>query len=108
MASVAEIFETLEYGPAPESAGPVKEWLARHGATFGQYINGKWTKPAAELFDVMNPANRTLLARVALFGCPRKRRRIRAPRTRDQRDGTRARIRLGTLHAGADPEGPAR
>ena len=65
MASVAEIFETLEYGPAPESAGPVKEWLARHGATFGQYINGKWTKPAAELFDVMNPANRTLLARVS-------------------------------------------
>ena len=31
--TVAEIFETLEYGPAPESAEPALAWLkARGGA----------------------------------------------------------------------------
>ena len=27
MSKVAEIFESLEYGPAPESATPVLSWL---------------------------------------------------------------------------------
>ena len=46
MASVAEIFETMAYGPAPESgrAGAGLARAARAG-TFGQFIGGAWTKP---------------------------------------------------------------
>ena len=31
--SVAEIFETMEYGPAPESDGPARAWLIVGGET---------------------------------------------------------------------------
>jgi aldehyde dehydrogenase (NAD+) len=30
MTSVAEIFETMAYGPAPESDKPARQWLAEH------------------------------------------------------------------------------
>ena len=33
MATVAEIFETMEYGPAPESAKEALAWLAKHQGT---------------------------------------------------------------------------
>ena len=66
MSSVAEIFETMDYGPAPESDAPVREWLARHGDAFGHYVNGGWRAVAADaLFDVANPATGKPLARVA-------------------------------------------
>ena len=45
MTTVAEIFETMSYGPAPESDAPVREWLARHKSEFGHYIKGRWTTP---------------------------------------------------------------
>lgn len=64
MTSVREIFQTMEYGPAPESAKPAQEWLARHDATFGHFVGGRWTKPAAT-FDVMNPATGERIARVS-------------------------------------------
>jgi aldehyde dehydrogenase (NAD+) len=66
MTSVAEIFETMEYGPAPESDAPAREWLARHRETFGHYIGGRWSQPSGgEYFDVVNPATARPLARVA-------------------------------------------
>jgi aldehyde dehydrogenase (NAD+) len=55
MTSVREIFDTMEYGPAPEADKPAREWLEKHDARFGHLIDGKWTKPAST-FDVMNPA----------------------------------------------------
>ena len=63
MSSVAEIFETLEYGPAPESDKEALAWLAKHERVFGHFIGGRWTEPG-ETFDVINPATRELLARV--------------------------------------------
>src|SRR5262245_27733206 len=63
MASVAEIFETMEYGPAPESGAPALAWLATHNGTFGHYIAGAWTQPG-DLFDVINPATGKPIARV--------------------------------------------
>ena len=45
MNKIAEIFQSLDYGPAPESAEPALAWLASHGNKFGQFINGEWTKP---------------------------------------------------------------
>ncbi len=64
MASVPAIFETMEYGPAPESKAEALQWLERHGAAFGHFIGGRWTKPAKR-FDVIDPGTATVLARVA-------------------------------------------
>ena len=64
MTSVREIFDTMEYGPAPESAKPAQEWLAAHGERFGHFIGGRFTKPTAT-FEVMNPATGTRLADVS-------------------------------------------
>lgn len=63
MATVAEIFETMEYGPAPESDAPARAWLATHAATFGHFIAGKWSKPG-KTFDVFDPSTGSRLARV--------------------------------------------
>jgi aldehyde dehydrogenase (NAD+) len=63
---VAEIFETLEYGPAPEAAGPVKQWLDARERRFGLFINGQWRTPAGgEYFDTVDPATSQRLAAVA-------------------------------------------
>ena len=63
MATVAEIFETMEYGPAPEGDAPARAWLAAHNATFGHFIGGKWTK-AGKKFEVFDPSTGTRLAHV--------------------------------------------
>jgi len=64
MTSVREIFETMEYGPAPESAKPAQAWLDEHDGRFGHFINGRWTKPSAT-FEVMNPATGKRIADVS-------------------------------------------
>jgi aldehyde dehydrogenase (NAD+) len=64
--SIAEIFETMEYGPAPESASPAVRWLEERGRTFGHFIGGEWQGPqGGEWFDTVNPANAKPLARIA-------------------------------------------
>jgi len=63
MNKIAQIFETLEYGPAPESPQPALDWLASHGGKFGHYIDGKWTAPG-KTFASENPANGKVLAQV--------------------------------------------
>jgi aldehyde dehydrogenase (NAD+) len=63
MATVAEIFKSMEYGPAPESDQQARSWLAGHERVFGHFIGGAWTEPG-KTFDVINPANRETLARV--------------------------------------------
>ena len=64
MTTVAEIFETMEYGPAPESDAPARAWLGSHGATFGHFIGGEW-RGGRETFEVTNPATAKPLAQVA-------------------------------------------
>jgi aldehyde dehydrogenase (NAD+) len=61
---VAEIFETMEYGPAPEAAGPALEWLDSHGRTFGHFIAGAFA-PGRDHFDSVNPATGKQLAKIA-------------------------------------------
>jgi aldehyde dehydrogenase (NAD+) len=63
MASIPEIFASMAYGPAPESAKPAEEWLEGHARTFGLFIKGAWTKPGA-LFETVNPGTGKPLARV--------------------------------------------
>ena len=69
--TVARLFETMEWGPAPEASGPALEWLQSHGGTFGLFIGGRWMPPAAgETFETINPATRATLARIAQAGKP--------------------------------------
>jgi len=63
MATVAEIFQSMEYGPAPESEKEALGWLAKHERVFGHFIGGEWTEPG-DVFDVINPATNQPLARV--------------------------------------------
>ena len=54
---VAEIFESLDYGPAPESSQTALAWLQEHGNEFGHFIDGKWVKPQGRKFyETKNPA----------------------------------------------------
>ncbi|MCC7321438.1 MAG: aldehyde dehydrogenase family protein [Rubellimicrobium sp.] len=61
--TVQDIFETMDYGPAPESAAEAKAWIAGHGGVFGHWIGGRFTAPG-ETFETRNPANGEVLARV--------------------------------------------
>src|SRR3954467_8358156 len=65
MATVADIFETIEYGPAPEAANPALAWIEAH-QPFGFFIDGEWRTPASgAYFDSMNPSTNKPLAKVA-------------------------------------------
>ena len=63
MNKIAEIFQSLDYGPAPESAEPALAWISAHGGKFGHFIGGKWTKPG-KTFASDNPATNKKLADV--------------------------------------------
>jgi len=69
MASVSEIFRTMAYGPAPESAASAEAWLDEHGRDFGLFIGGTWCPPAeGERLETVNPATGKPLAHVAQGG----------------------------------------
>ncbi|WP_417743422.1 aldehyde dehydrogenase family protein [Salipiger sp.] len=59
--SVKEIFESMEYGPAPESAAEALSWLADRGSRFGHFIDGAFTAPG-DPFESRNPATGEVLA----------------------------------------------
>ena len=64
--TVAEIFETMEYGPAPESDDVANAWLDRHERRFGLFIGGRWVAPSdGTYFDTHNPARGEKLADLA-------------------------------------------
>ena len=61
--SVKEIFENIEYGPAPESAAAASAWLDDHGRKFGLFINNQWVLPeSAEFYPSLDPATGNKLA----------------------------------------------
>lgn len=62
--TVKEIFETMDYGPAPESAADALAWIVDQGGRFGQFINGEWTD-IGTTFQTTNPANGNVLAEVS-------------------------------------------
>ncbi len=61
--NIPEIFETMDYGPAPEDAAEARAWIQSHKGRFGQFIGGEWTKPARG-FETRNPATGEALARI--------------------------------------------
>jgi aldehyde dehydrogenase (NAD+) len=62
--SVAEYFDSMDYGPAPESDAEARAWLAAHQGEFGHVIGGKEVKAAAT-FATQEPATGKPLARLA-------------------------------------------
>ncbi|HEX8244288.1 MAG TPA: aldehyde dehydrogenase family protein [Longimicrobium sp.] len=67
--SIAEIFETLEYGPAPESASPAVRWLEERNRKLRLYIDGQWRDPeTGEWFDSIDPSKNQPLAQVSQAG----------------------------------------
>jgi len=62
-------FETMSYGPAPESPEAVNAWLDAHGRRFGLFINNGWNIPEkAEFYTSYNPANGEKLAETVQAG----------------------------------------
>ncbi|MGP1355359.1 aldehyde dehydrogenase family protein [Roseicyclus sp.] len=58
-----EIFDTMDYGPAPESDAEARAWIATRGPAFGHFIDGRFTAPG-ETFATRNPARGEVLAEV--------------------------------------------
>ena len=66
MPQLTTLFQTLPYGPAPESADAADAWLDARERKFDLFINNAWTAPAAgNTLTVSNPARGEPLARVA-------------------------------------------
>ncbi|MEZ4701175.1 MAG: aldehyde dehydrogenase family protein [Rhodothermales bacterium] len=64
--TISELFDSMEYGPAPEASDVASAWLDDHGRSFGLFINGKSVQPASKKsIEVRNPATGALLAHVA-------------------------------------------
>ena len=61
MNKIAEIFTSLDYGPAPEASDVAFAWLSAHESRFGHFIDGKWTAPG-KTFATENPASGKKLA----------------------------------------------
>ncbi|PJE31170.1 Putative aldehyde dehydrogenase AldA [Pseudooceanicola marinus] len=61
--SIKDIFETMDYGPAPEAAGDALAWIVDQGSRFGAFINGEFTTPG-DTFETINPATGEVLAQV--------------------------------------------
>ena len=63
------LFETLPWGPAPESAAAAQRWLDAHARRFGLFIGGQWVSGAGgETVPSLNPATTEPLATV-VQGC---------------------------------------
>ena len=64
--SVAQYYETMEYGPAPEADGEARAWLKQHGAVFGHFIGGKFAAPhSGKHLATIEPATGKTLAKLA-------------------------------------------
>jgi aldehyde dehydrogenase (NAD+) len=61
--TIRDIFDSMSYGPAPESNAEVVAWLASHKGRFGHWIDGALTKGGAG-FATRNPATGEVLAEI--------------------------------------------
>ena len=61
--TVRDIFDSMAYGPAPESNAEALTWLAKHDNRFGHWIDGAFTVPGVT-FEARNPATGKPLAAV--------------------------------------------
>src|SRR5450631_828784 len=79
---IATIFETMEYGPAPEASNTVQDWLKQHGPKMKIYVNGQWIEPTGgEYFDSTNPANGKPIIQIAQASAADVESAVKAART---------------------------
>src|SRR5579859_8304278 len=63
---VPQIYDRMDYGPAPESASVALDWLKQHGPKMNVFINGRWVAPTGgEYLDSINPATAKPIAQIA-------------------------------------------
>ncbi len=63
---IKEIYDTMVYGPAPESAAAAVEFLENHNRNFELFIGGEWVQPHSKKYvDSTNPSNKEFLAKIA-------------------------------------------
>ena len=64
--TIKEIYNTMSYGTAPESAAQANTFLDAHNRQFNLFINGEWKTPVSNVyFDTINPSNQQVLAQIA-------------------------------------------
>ena len=61
--TVRDIFDSMAYGPAPESNAEALAWIAKHQGRFGHWIDGAFSAPH-DTFETRNPATGKVLAEV--------------------------------------------
>jgi aldehyde dehydrogenase (NAD+) len=67
--SIARLFETMEYGPAPEAATLALDWIKGRGPHMKLFVDGRWIAPTGgSYFDTINPATGKPLAQIAQAG----------------------------------------
>ena len=59
--TVKDIFESMDYGPAPENTSEALAWIVDCGGKMGQFINGDFTDHH-DGFETKNPATADVLA----------------------------------------------
>src|SRR5919201_1152843 len=64
--SIADIFETMTYGPAREPTAPALDWLERHAPALHLVIGNRSVPPlGGEYFESVNPATGRPLIKIA-------------------------------------------
>ncbi len=63
--TVKDIFESMDYGTAPEGADIALQWIADRGGIAGHFVNGTWGALRADR-AVMNPATGEPLAQMTI------------------------------------------
>ncbi|MFT4162800.1 aldehyde dehydrogenase family protein, partial [Shinella sp.] len=67
--SIAEILETMSYGPAPESDKEARAWIKGLGGETKLFIGGAWKKAkTGESFETIAPGSGEVLTRIAQAG----------------------------------------
>lgn len=65
--SVAQFFNEMSYGSAPEADTEARLWLKRHDGNFGHFIDGAFVAPSdGKSIETFEPATGAVLARVAV------------------------------------------
>ncbi|WP_029042040.1 aldehyde dehydrogenase family protein [Cucumibacter marinus] len=77
--NIPQIFKSLDYGPAPEGAAPVNEWLDTYARKFGQFIGGEFLK-SKNTFATTNPATGEELAQISQASKPEIDKAVKAAR----------------------------
>jgi len=62
---IEKIFNSMSYGPAPESPEVAFNWLDAHNRSFGHFINGEWYHPEGERkrYTSKSPCNGEFLSK---------------------------------------------